>query len=103
MVLPLQNIVQVTEVLCVFLIRLQKRFGRCSRILDPVDATFDILVGPRLQEHGDRQLVRAKQHQEDLEEILFLLAPCTRLCLDHRFNAQLETPEAHSDLLKVDE
>ena len=97
MVLPLQKIVQVTEQF------IRGSIRSLIGVLDPVNVTFDNLVRPRLQEHGDSQLVRAKQHQEDLEDIVLLLAPFTRLYLDHRFFAQLETPEAYSDLFKVDE
>ena len=54
MVFPLQSIDQVTIVSTrAFILTLVE-------VLDPVNATFDILVVPRLQEHGDRQLVRAK-------------------------------------------
>ena len=70
-------------------------------VLDPVDAIFDTLERPRLQEHGDRLVVRAKQYQEDLEEIVLLLTPITRLFLDHRHFSLLETLESCLDLIKV--
>ena len=70
-------------------------------VRQPVNAICDPLNRPRLQEHGDRELVRAKQHQEDLEEIVLLLTPITILYLDHRHLSLLETLESCPDLIKV--
>ena len=97
MVLLMQNTGQLTELF------MHDSIQMLLGVLDPVDATFDILVRPRLQEHGDRQLVRAKQHKKDLKEIILLFAPFTRLYLDPRLFALLETPESYPDLIKFGE
>ena len=83
MILPLQIISQVTESFLCSSIR------SLLRVLDPMNATFDILVQPRLQEHTDRRLVRAKQYHEDLENFVLLLAPFACPSLDHSLLAQL--------------